>query len=56
MAYLDWFAGFLEACAAAGVRFVALGEEAEALDPALPVAELLQGEIPGRSGTLAVQG
>ena len=56
MAYLDWFAGFLDACRAAGVRFVALGEEAQALDDTLPVADLVQGEIPGRSGTLAVQG
>ena len=56
MACLDWFAGFLAACRAAGVRFVALGEEAEALGDALPVAELAQGQIPGRSGTVAVQG
>ena len=56
MAYLEWFTGFLDASRAAGVRFVALGEEAEALDDTLPVADLVQGEIPGRSGTLAVQG
>jgi hypothetical protein len=37
------------------VRFVSLGDEAEALDDTLRVADLVQGEIPGRSGTLAVQ-
>jgi hypothetical protein len=55
MTYLDWLAGFLDACRAAGVRFVALGEEAEALDDTLRIADLVQGEIPGRSGTLAIQ-
>jgi undecaprenyl phosphate-alpha-L-ara4FN deformylase len=58
MRYLDWFRGFLEACRARGVTFVALADEAARLrtEPgALPVGDLVQGEIPGRSGTLATQ-
>ncbi len=59
MGFLDWFRDFLEACRAHGVEFVSLAREAERLrdEPGgLPVGDLLQGQIPGRSGTLAVQG
>ena len=57
MHYADWFGRFLDAAAARGVRFVNLADEAKALaGQALPVAELVQGEIDGRSGTMAVQG
>jgi peptidoglycan/xylan/chitin deacetylase (PgdA/CDA1 family) len=57
MVYLPWFEALLEAAAKAGVEFVNLAEEAAKLDrAALPVADLIQGEVDGRSGTMAVQG
>jgi peptidoglycan/xylan/chitin deacetylase (PgdA/CDA1 family) len=59
MGHRPWFETLLAALHGAGVRFVALADEAEALhaDPAaLPVEELAVGRVPGRSGTLAVQG
>jgi len=57
MHYADWFARFLDAAAARGVRFVNLADEAKALaGQAVPVAELVQGEVDGRSGTMAIQG
>jgi peptidoglycan/xylan/chitin deacetylase (PgdA/CDA1 family) len=54
-----WLEGFLDACRASGVRFTALADEARRLrdEPgAAPACQLDQGEIPGRSGRLAVQG
>jgi hypothetical protein len=59
MRHHAWFEGLLVALHAAGVLFVALADEAERLraDPAnLPVEELVVGTVPGRSGTLALQG
>jgi len=53
-----WFRKLLEACTAHGVVFTGLADEAQQLlaDPAgVPTNDLLQGTIPGRSGTLAVQ-
>jgi undecaprenyl phosphate-alpha-L-ara4FN deformylase len=57
MRHRDWFEALLAGAAQRGVEFVNLAEEAAKLDPAaLPVAELIQGEVDGRSGTMAVQG
>lgn len=57
MRYAGWFETLLAAAAARDVEFVNLAEEAAKLDPAtLPVAELIQGTVDGRSGTMAVQG
>jgi peptidoglycan/xylan/chitin deacetylase (PgdA/CDA1 family) len=55
----DWFGAFLRACRSAGVEVVRLDEEARRLladRDAVAVAELTRGVVPGRSGTLAVQG
>lgn len=55
----SWFEGFLDNAAARGVAFVSLAEEAASLmrDPSsVSEAPLLQGEIDGRSGALALQG
>ncbi len=59
MKYLEWFKGFLVKAKAAGVEFVKGDDIRQAVlaDPArIPVCDLLQGEIDGRSGTMAVQG
>jgi peptidoglycan/xylan/chitin deacetylase (PgdA/CDA1 family) len=58
MARRDWFAEFLARCQRSGVAFTALGDEARALRErgGVPTAELVQGTVPGRSGTLAAQG
>ena len=57
MRYAGWFEKLLAAAAARDVEFVNLAAEAKKLDPAkLPVAELIQGTVDGRSGTMAVQG
>lgn len=57
MHYSGWFERFLDAAAARGVRFVNLGEEANALaGQPVPVSDLIQGSVDGRSGTMAVQG
>jgi hypothetical protein len=57
MLYLGWFEALLDAAARAGVEFGNLSEEAAKLGRAsLPVAELVQGMVDGRSGTMAVQG
>jgi hypothetical protein len=59
MRMLPWLEGFLDACRSAGVRFCALADEARRLHEApdaAPACLLDQGEIPGRSGRLAVQG
>lgn len=58
MKYIDYFAGFLQAALAEQVQFIKLEEVADALlvnKDAIPVCDLIQGEIDGRSGTLAVQ-
>jgi hypothetical protein len=57
MMYLDWFEALLDAAARAGVIFANLAEEAaKTVREALPVADLVQGTVDGRSGTMAVQG
>ncbi|HEX7777493.1 MAG TPA: polysaccharide deacetylase family protein [Parvibaculum sp.] len=59
MSMIDWFGRFIERAKEQGIAFVSLAAEAAALNMRrgeVPVAELRQGEIDGRSGTLAVQG
>ena len=59
MLYKDWFEDLLKACKKKGVTFVLLADVARDLlksNDAIPVCELLQSEVDGRSGTLAVQG
>lgn len=59
MAYCAWFEQLLEQARGRDVRFVALGAVAEELnaDPTgLPVCEVIQAPVDGRSGLLAVQG
>ena len=55
----QWFSAFLDRAKERGVSFVSLADEAAKLNAdraSIPVAPLEQGEIDGRSGTLAVQG
>ncbi len=55
--YAPDFARLIDTWRARGVRIVTLAELRRQLDPArLPVHEVLEGEVPGRSGTLALQG
>jgi hypothetical protein len=59
MLYKDWFESVLKACRDKGVRFVLLGDVAQALlkdRSKIPTCSVIQKEIDGRSGTLAVQG
>lgn len=58
MHYKDWFEELLKACCAKKIEFVRLDAIAKDLlrdRKAIAVCELKQGEIDGRSGTLAVQ-
>lgn len=58
MLYKDWFEGVIKACKAKGVQFVLLANVARRLlkdRTNIPVCDLIQGEIDGRSGTLALQ-
>jgi peptidoglycan/xylan/chitin deacetylase (PgdA/CDA1 family) len=59
MSMIDWFADFLVRAKAAGVRFVSSAEVAARLNAdadRVPVVALAQGEVDGRSGTMAVEG
>jgi hypothetical protein len=59
MSMIDWFGRFLDRARERGVEFVSLAAEAAALNArrdVVPFAALEQGEVDGRSGTLAVQG
>ena len=59
MLYRNWFESLLEACKAKGVEFVLLGDVAKDLvkdRKNIPVCEMIQGEVDGRSGALARQG
>ncbi|KAB7738993.1 4-deoxy-4-formamido-L-arabinose-phosphoundecaprenol deformylase [Parvibaculum sedimenti] len=59
MSMAQWFSAFLDRARDRGVSFVSLADEAAKLNTdraSIPVATLEQGEIDGRSGTLAVQG
>lgn len=58
MLYKGWFEGVIKACKNKGVEFVLLGDVAQALlkdRSKIPTCEVIQKEIDGRSGTLAVQ-
>jgi peptidoglycan/xylan/chitin deacetylase (PgdA/CDA1 family) len=59
MAYLNWFRSFLEKVLQQGVEIVTvatIAKHALSDEDKIPVCDFLQGEIPGRSGLLAVQG
>lgn len=59
MRHFDLFRMFLTAAKALPVRFVLLKDlatELLAVPQAIPVCDLVNGTVPGRSGTLAVQG
>lgn len=59
MKYLSWFKAFLLKAKAQNVKFVKVEEiarQALADSAPIPVCDLVQGEIEGRSGTMAVQG
>lgn len=58
MSRLAWFGAFIDAAKAHGVEIVdidAEGREIAGHADRLPVCDLIQGEVDGRSGTLAVQ-
>lgn len=58
MKYLEWFKSFLQQAKAQQIRFVKVGDVAEQClqhPEQIPVCELIQGEVAGRSGTMAVQ-
>ena len=59
MAYRGWFERFIERLRGDGVSFTLLGDEARAClarRDEIPVCDLRDGTVDGRSGTLAVQG
>lgn len=59
MRYLDWFKEFLTQAKQRDVQFVKLEDIANQFlsnRSAIPTCELIQGEVDGRSGTLAMQG
>lgn len=59
MLYKEWFEGILKACKSRDIEFVLLKEVAQSLmknPKSIPICPLVQGEIDGRSGTLALQG
>ena len=59
MSMIDWFADFIARAKAVGVVFVSAADEAARLNAvagSVPGAALAQGEIDGRSGTLAIEG
>ena len=58
MRYLDWFEQFIITGQACGFQFVPVETLARKVlenKTVIPVCELIQGEVEGRSGTLAVQ-
>jgi undecaprenyl phosphate-alpha-L-ara4FN deformylase len=56
-AYLEGFERLLKAWRARGIELTDLGSYARALDvPRLPRCPIVSGTVPGRSGTLALQG
>ncbi|CAN5252316.1 polysaccharide deacetylase family protein [soil metagenome] len=58
MAKLDWFTEFLQTAKERGVNFVKMEDIARTTlqhYPDIPVCELVQGAVAGRSGTMAVQ-
>lgn len=59
MKYLTWFESFLRKAKAANITFCKVEDIAKKFlenTANIPVCDLLQGEVDGRSGTLAVQG
>lgn len=59
MSYLEWFRKFLQQAQQQNVQFVKLetiAKETLANPAKIPVCELIQGEVDGRSGTMAIQG
>ncbi|MHB1950537.1 MAG: polysaccharide deacetylase family protein [Acidiferrobacteraceae bacterium] len=57
MTYQAWFADLLDRLLASGVTFETLADLAGRVETrGLPLCDLTEGEVPGRSGTLAVQG
>lgn len=59
MQHLQWFSEFLKAALQQGVEFVTMEEIANDIlqqRDQIPVCELIQGTVDGRSGTLALQG
>lgn len=52
---LEMFADLLDRLLAEGAQFTRLDAVAERLGANLPVSDLVEGTLPGRSGTLAVQ-
>lgn len=58
MLYKGWFEGVLKSCKDKGVQFVLLGDEAQTLlkdRGKILTCDVIQKEIDGRTGTLAVQ-
>lgn len=58
MMYKDWFDSLLKSIKDKGVDFILLADVARTLlkhREEIPVCELIQGQVDGRSGTLAVQ-
>lgn len=58
MKYLDWFREFLQKAMTQQIQFMTLADMAQQLltDRAhIPVCDLIQGTVDGRSGTMAVQ-
>ena len=56
MAMKETFVDLLERLADRGVRYITLGEAAATEGQSAPERELFIGEIPGRAGTVALQG
>jgi undecaprenyl phosphate-alpha-L-ara4FN deformylase len=58
MKYLSWFKEFLQTAKSQQIKFIKVEEIAQRAlcnIQSIPVCELIQGEIDGRSGTMAVQ-
>jgi undecaprenyl phosphate-alpha-L-ara4FN deformylase len=59
MKYVDWFREFLQAAQAQGIQFVKgedIAKQCLANSNAIPICQLIQGSVDGRSGEMAVQG
>lgn len=56
--YIEWFEQFLKACQAKGIIIKRMDDIAKdyLANNTLPVCKFIQGEMDGRSGTLAMQG
>lgn len=59
MLYKSWFESFIQTCRSQGVQFILLKNIARSLlkqRDNVPICNMVQGKIDGRSGTLALQG